>query len=58
MLNALQEEEVKPEDIYASVDSREVKISAVFLKLMLPETKEVGVDWKVLLSQNGFKFRI
>jgi type IV pilus assembly protein PilQ len=48
-----QKEDVKPEDIYASVDSREVKISAVFFEVDVAKTKEVGVDWKVLLSQNG-----
>lgn len=46
-------EEVKPEDIYASVDSREVKISAVFFEVDVAETKERGIDWKFLLSQNG-----
>lgn len=48
-----QQEEVKPEDIYASVDSREVKISAVFFEVDVAETKERGIDWKFLLSQNG-----
>jgi type II secretory pathway component GspD/PulD (secretin) len=48
-----KEEEVKPDDIYASVDSREVKISAVFFEVDVAETKERGVDWKFLLSQNG-----
>lgn len=46
-------DEKKPEDIYASVDSREVKISAVFFEVNVNETKKVGIDWKVLLSQNG-----
>ena len=53
VVKRLQGEEVKPEDIYASVDSREVKISAVFFEVDVLKTKEVGVDWKVLLSQNG-----
>lgn len=48
-----QGEEVKPEDIYASVDSREVKISAVFFEVDVAETKKRGIDWKFLLSQNG-----
>lgn len=46
-------DEKKPDDIYASVDSREVKISAVFFEVDVAETKERGIDWKVLLSQNG-----
>ncbi len=53
VVKRLQGEEVKPEDIYASVDSREVKISAVFFEVDVAETKERGVDWKFLLSQNG-----
>ena len=53
VVKRMQKEEVKPEDIYASVDSREVKISAVFFEVDVAKTKEVGVDWKVLLSQNG-----
>lgn len=53
VVKRVQGEEVKPEDIYASVDSREVKISAVFFEVDVAKTKEVGVDWKVLLSQNG-----
>lgn len=46
-------DEKKPEDIYASVDSREIKISAVFFEVNVAETKKVGIDWKILLSQNG-----
>lgn len=53
VIKRLQGEEVKPEDIYASVDSREVKISAVFFEVDVAETKERGIDWKFLLSQNG-----
>jgi len=53
VVKRLQAGEVKPEDIYASVDSREVKISAVFFEVDVAKTKDVGMDWKVLLSQNG-----
>lgn len=53
IVKRLQEEEVKPEDIYASVDSREIKISAVFFEVDVAETKDRGIDWKFLLSQNG-----
>ena len=53
VVKRLQGEEVKPEDIYASVDSREVKISAVFFEVDVAETKERGIDWKFLVSQNG-----
>jgi type IV pilus assembly protein PilQ len=53
VVRRVQKEEVKPEDIYASVDSREVKISAVFFEVDVAKTKEIGMDWKILLSQNG-----
>lgn len=53
IVKRLKDEEVKPEDIYASVDSREVKISAVFFEVDVAKTKEIGMDWKFLLSQNG-----
>jgi general secretion pathway protein D len=38
---------------YASVDSREVKISAIFFEADLNAEKQLGVDWKILLSKNG-----
>lgn len=38
---------------YASVDAREVKISAVFFEADLNAEKQLGVDWKILLSKNG-----
>jgi type IV pilus assembly protein PilQ len=53
IIKRLQGEEVKPEDTYASVDSREVKISAVFFEVNVVETKKRGIDWRFLLSQNG-----
>jgi len=53
IVKRLQGEEVKPEDTYASVDSREVKISAVFFEVNVAETKKRGIDWRFLLSQNG-----
>lgn len=46
-------DEKKPEDIYASVDSREVKISAVFFEVDVAASKKAGIDWKVLLSGRG-----
>jgi Flp pilus assembly secretin CpaC len=53
VIKRLQGEEVKPEDTYAAVDSREVKISAVFFEVDVAATKTRGIDWKFLLSQNG-----
>ena len=45
--------QVKTESTYASVDSREVKISAVFFEADLNKEKQAGVDWKLLLSKNS-----
>ncbi len=53
IIKRLVNEVAKPEDIYASVDSREVKISAVFFEVDVNETKSRGIDWKFLLAQNG-----
>jgi general secretion pathway protein D len=53
IIKRLVNEVAKPEDIYASVDSREVKISAVFFEVDVAETKSRGIDWKFLLAQNG-----
>ncbi len=40
-------------DNYASVDVREVKISAVFFEQDENKTKERGIDWRLLLSGKG-----
>jgi len=44
---------LRTESTYASVDSREVKISAIFFEADLNAEKQLGVDWKLLLSKNG-----
>ena len=44
---------VRTESTYASVDSREVKISAIFFEADLNAEKQLGVDWKILLAKNG-----
>jgi type IV pilus assembly protein PilQ len=43
----------RTESTYASVDSREVKISAIFFEADLNAEKQLGVDWKLLLSKKG-----
>lgn len=43
---------LKTESTYASVDSREVKISAVFFEADLNAERQLGIDWKILLSKN------
>jgi type IV pilus assembly protein PilQ len=40
----------KNADTYASVDSREVKISAVFFEMDVEKSRKIGLDWKFLLS--------
>jgi len=40
-------------DIYAPLDSREVKISAIFFEADVSELKERGINWEWLLSSNG-----
>ena len=44
------EEEKHSADTYASVNSREVKISAVFFEMDVQKSKKLGFDWKFLLS--------
>ena len=44
------EEEQHSADTYASVDSREVKISAVFFEMDVEKSRKLGFDWKFLLS--------
>lgn len=41
------------EDTYASLDSREVKISAVFFEADVNELRERGVNWEWLMSSSG-----
>lgn len=40
-------------DVYAAVDEREVKISAVIFEANLSEMKEKGINWEILLSRTG-----
>ena len=41
-------------ETYASIDSRDIKISAVFFEMDVNEARNRGIDWKVLLSKDGF----
>jgi len=43
------EQELTPET-YASIDTREIKISAVFFEMDVQEAKKIGIDWEFLLS--------
>lgn len=49
-------EEKKSEDIYASVNSREVKISAIFFEADVNEMRERGINWKWLLQSKDYGF--
>ncbi len=51
-----QSKEVLGEDIYADVDSREIKISALFFEANITEMKERGINWEVLLQKTGLAF--
>jgi len=42
--------EQRSPETYASVDSREVKISAVFFEMDVQKSKAIGIDWNVLLN--------
>lgn len=48
------EDKLKSLPEYASFDSREVKISAVFFEMDVSESKKRGVDWKILLSKGDW----
>lgn len=41
------------EDIYADLNEREVRISAVFFEADVENSRERGIDWSWLLSRNG-----
>ncbi len=41
------------EDVYASVDSREIKISALFFEANITDMKEQGIDWEFLIQKTG-----
>jgi type IV pilus assembly protein PilQ len=47
------EEEKINEDTFADIDAREVKISAVFFEADIENSREQGIDWSCLLSQDG-----
>jgi type IV pilus assembly protein PilQ len=47
------EEEVLKDDTYADLNAREVNISAVIFEANIQKTRDLGIDWKFLLSKNG-----
>ncbi len=48
------EDKLKSLPEYASFDTREVKISAVFFEMNVSESKKRGIDWKILLSKSDW----
>ncbi|MDR3667510.1 MAG: hypothetical protein P4L35_11765 [Ignavibacteriaceae bacterium] len=47
------DEEVLKDDTYADIITREVNISAVIFEANIQRTRDLGIDWKFLLSKNG-----
>lgn len=50
VINTKTAEAERSADTYASVNSRQVKISAVFFEMDVEKSKKIGIDWKVLLN--------
>lgn len=48
------EDEIKKSPEYVSIDTREVRISALFFEMDIGESKKKGIDWKFLLAGRGF----
>lgn len=46
-------EKERDENTYASIDSREVKISAIFFESDVNKARQMGINWQFLLSKNG-----
>ena len=47
------DEDVLKDDIYADITTREVNISSVIFEANIQKTRDLGIDWKFILSQNG-----
>ena len=50
VIKGKSEDEERSSETYASIDSREVKISAVFFEMDIQKSKKIGIDWQILLS--------
>lgn len=49
------EVDIKSSPEYVSIDTREVRISALFFEMDIGESKRKGIDWKFLLAGRGFR---
>lgn len=54
IVKRIGEDKLKSLPEYASFDTREVKISAVFFEMDVSESKKRGIDWKILLSKGDW----
>lgn len=54
IVKRLGEDKLKSLPEYASFDTREVKISAVFFEMNVSESRKRGIDWKILLSKGDW----
>jgi type II secretory pathway component GspD/PulD (secretin) len=50
VIKSKKDEEVRTAETYASVETREVKISAVFFEMDVQKSKKIGMDWQFILS--------
>ena len=44
------------DEIYANVDSREIKLSTLFFEANITEMREQGINWELLLQKTGVAF--
>lgn len=44
------------EDVYAPIDSREVRVSGVIFEANISDMRERGINWEYLLSKTGISF--
>lgn len=54
VVKRIGEDQLKSLPEYASFDTREVKISAVFFEMDVTESRKRGIDWKILLSKGDW----
>jgi type IV pilus assembly protein PilQ len=47
------DDELLPKDIWADINAREIKISAIFFEADVENSRQVGIDWSILLQSNG-----
>lgn len=52
------EPQVLSKDVYAPVDSREIKISAVFFEADVFNMRDRGINWQNLLKKDGFQIGV